>query len=32
MGGGQGDDERCVLGRVLFEDDAQRDGTRAAGR
>ena len=34
MGGGQRDDERCVLGGVLFEDDAQGDGTggRAIGR
>jgi len=32
IGGGQGGDERCILGGVLFEDDAQGDGTGAAGR
>jgi len=31
MGGGQ-EDEPCILGGVLFEDDAQTDGTGAAER
>jgi len=32
MGGGQGGDEPCILGGALFEDNAQRGGSGAAGR
>jgi len=32
MGRGREDDEPCILWEALFEDEAQRDGTRATGR
>jgi len=31
-GGGQEEDEPCILGEALFEHEAQRDGTGATGR
>jgi len=31
-GGGEEEDEPCIPGEALLEDDAQRDGTGATGR
>ena len=32
MGRGREDNEPCILWEAPFEDEAQRDGTRATGR